>query len=167
MGQSFADRLEASRRVREARIASGEEAVRQLSRKLNFAIWGLSRQNAVSDQSAALGEKILGLVTEARTLVAAGQPDTMPDAAWDTFREAIAVGESRAQRHITAWQQMQAYAARATGQPAGTVAITRGTTTAITSQPSHLGRNLTIAAVVAALLGGGYWAWQRSRRREK
>jgi len=160
MAQSFADRIEAARRVREAQEASGEAAVRRLWKKLNFAIWGISTQTAVSRQSAALGDKIMRLVQEGELLVEGGQPDTMPAAAWDSFRESLAVGQSWAQRHITAWRQMQEYAARET--PERGMAI-------VTGRPapppeSHLVRNLAIAGGVALVGGLGYWFWTKRRK---
>jgi hypothetical protein len=158
--QAFADRLAAAARVREARIASGEDAVRKLQKKLNFAIWGISTQTAVSAQSAALGQKILRLVAEGNALAAGGQPDTMPAAAWDAFRESLAVGESWAQRHIAAWRDMQEYTASA--GPAAGMALVTGRAPA---PESHLLRNLAIAGGVAGTLGVGYLIISKLRRK--
>jgi hypothetical protein len=150
--QAWLDRMEAANRARAARDASGEAAVKKFRTRFSFMSWGLSTQNAVSPKSAALAQKIMNALVEGRALEAAGQPDTMPDAAWDSFREELAVGESWAQRHIAAWRDMQEYAARS-GPEAG-MALVTGQTPA--EPESHLVRNLAIAGGVAGALGVGY-----------
>jgi hypothetical protein len=163
--QAWLDRLEAANRNRAARVASGEAAVKKFRTRFAFMSWGLSTQNAVSPQSAALAQKIMNSLVEGRSLEAAGQPDTMPDATWDSFREELAVGESWAQRHIAAWRQMQEYAAQS-GAPAGPggIALVTGPG-AVTEPPSNLGRNLIIASGVAGALGAGYLIIRKLRKK--
>lgn len=161
--QEFEDRLAAAARAREARIASGEEAVRKYGKKLAFMTWGLSTQTAVSAKSAALAQRIMDALPEGRALETAGQPDTMPDAAWDSFRETLGVAESWAQRHVVAWRQMQEYAAAA--GPERGAALVRGGGP-VPEPASHLVRNLVIAGGVAGAIGVGYLIW-RKRTQQK
>lgn len=146
-----------------AREESGENAVTKMQKKLDFLLWGIGTQFAVSETTGKMAEKLLDAAEEAKVLVDAGKPSTMPEASWVSFLESVEVAQGTGQRHKAAWADLNSIkeAAEARGD---IVEIRDGEVVVLESATgSTLVRNFIIFGGVAALVGGAFWFWTKRR----
>lgn len=153
------DHFLAANRQRTAKVESGERDIELFNRKLDFLLWAVGTQSQPNQTTFNGANAILQHAQLGQQLAARGRPQGMSEVAWLDFTEGLAGAIDLAERHIAAYQQLQAGG----GQGSRPAPGFESTPNAASQGPNWFVLGGGVLVLAGAVYGG--YRWWKARKR--